>query len=123
MWMVLDEVVDSESAQQYPAAAGNPASFGAASSVLGGTNVGNKAANKKTNLSAAGRMFTFWSLGSKYYVDEYTPNDVGKEVNVADSRLNSNYIISSGGNMDIATPLVAREFGYSRNFLVPGTQP
>lgn len=122
MWMVLDEVLESGAPALYPPTAGNPGNHGAVTSVLGGTNAGNREGNKKTNLSGAGRMFTFWSMGSKYYVDEYTPNDVGKEIAEDDPRLNANYVIS-GLEGDIETPLVAREFGYTRNFLVPGVNP
>jgi prepilin-type N-terminal cleavage/methylation domain-containing protein len=124
MWMTLDECIDSGTALAYPAAPGDPSGFGAVTSVLGGTNTGNEKANKKVNQSSSGREFTFWSLGFKYYVDEYTPNDSANEINPDDPRLNDNYVIpagSAGSTMD--SVLVSREIGYNRNFLVPGTLP
>jgi prepilin-type N-terminal cleavage/methylation domain-containing protein len=124
MWLVLDECIDSEQPQNYPAASGSPGNFGAVTSVLGGTNTGNLSANKKTNASSSARLFTFWTLGSKYYVDDYTPNDVAAELDPDDPRLNQNYVIAPGAaGSSMETPMVAREFGYNRNFLVPGTRP
>lgn len=116
-WMVIDEVIDSEptggAAFDFGAAqiAGAPISggsgtFGAKAVVLGGgLGVGNKQANTKTNQDSSGRILTFMSLGGKYYVDDYAPNDSGK-----------------GGVfsvLDYPDASRQREAAYMRNFLVP----
>lgn len=127
MWMTLQECVDTDQAGGLlypaldPATSAAPGGFGAAHAVLGGSNLqSNIEANKKANLSAAGRMFTFSTMGSKYYVEDYTPNDSAALIADDNVNLNVNYRIpDAGGNMGFESPIRARELGYSRNFLVP----
>jgi len=78
--------------------------------------------NRKSQQSSSGRMFCFWPLNGKYYVSDYTPNDAARAIAYDDARLNLTY--GPGGNtateeMDVM-PLVAREYGYSQNFLDTG---
>ena len=105
MWMALEECLNFSANDYYMN--------------IGGTNLGARTSlvsNKKSNGSAAGRQFSLWSLNGKYYVDEYTPNDISKRL-VDDAYLDYNY--SSGGEETDQMPLVARENGYNQNFLMP----
>jgi len=108
MWMVTDECIDfSDNTTSYDG-----------STALGAR--ANLVSNKKSNLGAHGRIFTFWSLNGKYYVDDYTPNDSAREINENDPRLNMRYEYNGNPEDEIEEmPLVSREFGYSQNFLMP----
>ena len=99
MWMVIEECVD----------------FGANSAVARAMLLD----NKKSNQTGAGRMFCFWPLNGKYYVSDYTPNDGARQIDPDDPRLNLSYNYSGTGDETDEMPLVAREYGYSQNFLVP----
>lgn len=114
LWMVIDECVDfGSNIAAYPGA-----DFGA------GANLVN---NRKSNQRASGRMFTLWSLNGKYYVDDYTPNDGAKALSYDDPRLNLEINVNAGGDVALSdtasnmeySALVAREYGYSQNFLMP----
>ena len=106
MWMSLGECLDFSTDVVYGDIAGEP---------LGGR--GTVISTKKSNISAAGRQISLWSLNGKYYVDEYTPNDSSKSVGNMDYL---NYNFTSGGSEETdQMPLVAREAGYNQNFLMP----
>jgi len=64
-------------------------------------------------------MFCFWPLNGKYYVSDYTPNDGARRISEDDPRLNLSYNYDGTGDETDQMPLVAREYGYSQNFLVP----
>jgi prepilin-type N-terminal cleavage/methylation domain-containing protein len=104
MWMVLEETV----AFNY-----DPATRSLESNI--------KKEIKKSNLTAAGRMFCFWPLNGKYYVGDYAPNDSTHQLaGIDDYRLDyridpeTETTASSEANESI---LVAREFGFNQDFL------
>lgn len=97
MWMVLEECVD----------------FGSGSAVSRASVL----SNRKGNQLHAGRSFCFWPLNGKYYVADYTPNDGARHIDRDSPFLNKNYNGETGETDEM--PLVAREYGYSQNFLVP----
>lgn len=116
-WMVLEECID----------------FGANRSPMGNNLPGSRVDlvnNKKANLSSSGRMFTLWTLSGKYYVDEYTPNDSARHLNINDPRLNLDQKVNSSDSSDPLqmrdvrtsteySALVAREYGFAQDFLFP----
>ena len=114
MWMVIDECVDFGSNVNTYAGFG----FGATANLVD---------NRKSNQQASGRMFTLWTLNGKYYVDDYTPNDGAKAISYDDPRLNLDIRVNAGGDVALTdlraemeySALVAREYGYNQNFLVP----
>src|SRR5690606_34657497 len=100
MWMTIQEVIDGEQTgpllypDHEPATSAAPGGFGARHAVLGGSMGSmNLEANRKANLSSAARMFTFSTMGDKYYVDDYTPNDAGLWVDDENPNLNLNFVV------------------------------
>jgi hypothetical protein len=95
MWMVLEECID----------------FGANTTYARASLV----SNRKANQSSAGRMFCFWPLNGKYYVSDYTPNDSARVIPYDSWKLKMDFNEEPEETGEM--PLVAREFGYSQNFL------
>jgi prepilin-type N-terminal cleavage/methylation domain-containing protein len=102
-WMVLDEVLDFGANTPIAKVMVQP--------------------NKKANVESSARMFSFWALTAKYYVDDYTPNDSQRAMDENDARLNKNYNVLGGSEEIGESVQVAREFGWNQDFLVQGTAP
>lgn len=74
---------------------------------------------RKVNQTSSGRMMSFWPLNGKYYVTDYTPNDGTRKLELDDPRLNLDFNDATNDVESDEMPLVAREYGYAQNFLVP----
>ncbi|MEP0813797.1 MAG: prepilin-type N-terminal cleavage/methylation domain-containing protein [bacterium] len=70
------------------------------------------AKNAASNREGNGRVYSYWPLSGKYYIDSYTPNDRQFFIPDNDARLNVNDAASDYGNW-------IPSYGYQRNYLVP----